>query len=189
MPRTCTCCASSARNCKILVAVGACAVNGGLPAQRNHLDLGICLQEVYLTEPGLANGLHSQRPRTAAAARQGASAARGRESRLLHSRLSAIGRRDLDIPDRPDRRTRRRARARPDPLRLRNSMSFELETAAQPAGCAASRSIRCRGSRATARSRILLDDDDRVHQVRLHIVEFRGFEKFVQGRPLLGSCR
>jgi NAD-reducing hydrogenase large subunit len=30
---------------------------------------------------------------------------------------------------------------------------------------------------------ILLDDDMRVHQVRLHIVEFRGFEKFIQGRP------
>jgi NAD-reducing hydrogenase large subunit len=30
---------------------------------------------------------------------------------------------------------------------------------------------------------ILLDADDRVHQVRLHIVEFRGFEKFIQGRP------
>ena len=27
-------------NCKILVAMGACAVTGGLPAQRNHLDLG-----------------------------------------------------------------------------------------------------------------------------------------------------
>ena len=30
---------------------------------------------------------------------------------------------------------------------------------------------------------ILLDDDNKVHQVRLHIVEFRGFEKFIQGRP------
>ncbi|MDP2808981.1 MAG: Ni/Fe hydrogenase subunit alpha [Rhodocyclaceae bacterium] len=30
---------------------------------------------------------------------------------------------------------------------------------------------------------ILLDEDNRVHQVRLHIVEFRGFEKFIQGRP------
>jgi NAD-reducing hydrogenase large subunit len=30
---------------------------------------------------------------------------------------------------------------------------------------------------------ILLDAEDRVHQVRLHIVEFRGFEKFIQGRP------
>ncbi len=44
------------RNCKILVAVGACAVTGGLPAQRNHLDIGACLQEVYLTEPSLSNG-------------------------------------------------------------------------------------------------------------------------------------
>jgi NAD-reducing hydrogenase small subunit len=43
-------------NCKILVAVGACAINGGLPAQRNHLDLGDILQEVYQTGPASANG-------------------------------------------------------------------------------------------------------------------------------------
>ncbi len=30
---------------------------------------------------------------------------------------------------------------------------------------------------------LLLDENDRVHEVRLHIVEFRGFEKFIQGRP------
>lgn len=30
---------------------------------------------------------------------------------------------------------------------------------------------------------LLLDDDNQVHQARLHIVEFRGFEKFIQGRP------
>jgi NAD-reducing hydrogenase large subunit len=30
---------------------------------------------------------------------------------------------------------------------------------------------------------ILLDAENRVHQVRLHIVEFRGFERFIQGRP------
>ena len=30
---------------------------------------------------------------------------------------------------------------------------------------------------------LLLDEEDRVRQARLHIVEFRGFEKFVQGRP------
>ncbi|WP_374677874.1 Ni/Fe hydrogenase subunit alpha [Piscinibacter sp.] len=30
---------------------------------------------------------------------------------------------------------------------------------------------------------ILLDDANRVQQVRLHIVEFRGFEKFIEGRP------
>ncbi|MAE64197.1 MAG: Ni/Fe hydrogenase subunit alpha [Phycisphaeraceae bacterium] len=30
---------------------------------------------------------------------------------------------------------------------------------------------------------ILLDEDNRVDQARLHIVEFRGFERFIQGRP------
>jgi NAD-reducing hydrogenase large subunit len=30
---------------------------------------------------------------------------------------------------------------------------------------------------------ILLDEQRKVHQVRLHIVEFRGFERFIQGRP------
>ena len=30
---------------------------------------------------------------------------------------------------------------------------------------------------------ILLDETNRVQQVRLHIVEFRGFEKFIEGRP------
>ncbi|MGO8755857.1 MAG: NADP oxidoreductase [Gallionellaceae bacterium] len=42
--------------CRILIAVGACAINGGLPAQRNHLPLASILEEVYHTEPGLAHG-------------------------------------------------------------------------------------------------------------------------------------
>jgi NAD-reducing hydrogenase small subunit len=43
-------------NCKTLIAIGACAITGGLPAQRNYLDVRDCLLEVYLTEPGLYNG-------------------------------------------------------------------------------------------------------------------------------------
>ena len=39
-------------NCKVLVALGACAVNGGLPAQRNHLDVGRCLTRVYRDRAG-----------------------------------------------------------------------------------------------------------------------------------------
>ena len=39
-------------HCKILVAVGACAINGGLPAQRNHLDVADILQKVYEDMPG-----------------------------------------------------------------------------------------------------------------------------------------
>lgn len=34
-------------NCATLVAVGACAINGGLPAQRNHLDVRNILRDVY----------------------------------------------------------------------------------------------------------------------------------------------
>ena len=43
-------------HCKTLVAVGACAINGGLPAQRNHLDLGEVLTAVYRNRPGLSAG-------------------------------------------------------------------------------------------------------------------------------------
>ncbi|MEI8324236.1 MAG: NADP oxidoreductase [Betaproteobacteria bacterium] len=43
-------------HCKTLVAVGACAINGGLPAQRNHLDLGVLLSEVYRSRAGLSAG-------------------------------------------------------------------------------------------------------------------------------------
>jgi NAD-reducing hydrogenase small subunit len=47
-------------NCKTLVAVGACAINGGLPAQRNQLDIGQILRDVYCTQTGL--GTTSQIP-------------------------------------------------------------------------------------------------------------------------------
>ena len=33
--------------CTVLVAVGACAITGGLPALRNHLDVGDIMQSVY----------------------------------------------------------------------------------------------------------------------------------------------
>jgi NAD-reducing hydrogenase small subunit len=42
--------------CKTLVAVGACAINGGLPAQRNRMDIGVILQDVYASRPGLRAG-------------------------------------------------------------------------------------------------------------------------------------
>ncbi len=45
------------RHCKVLIALGACAVNGGLPAQRNQVHLPVILDEVYQGGMGLANGL------------------------------------------------------------------------------------------------------------------------------------
>jgi len=42
-------------NCKILIAVGACAINGGVPAMRNHFNLCECLEEAYVNGVGVEN--------------------------------------------------------------------------------------------------------------------------------------
>lgn len=42
-------------NCTVLVAVGACALTGGLPAMRNHYGLAACLKEAYLDGTGVVN--------------------------------------------------------------------------------------------------------------------------------------
>ena len=62
-------------------------------------------------------------------------------------------------------------------------MTAALETAAHPAGLrrvAIDPVSRVEGH---GKVTILLDAANRVQQVRLHIVEFRGFEQFIQGRP------
>ncbi|GAB6067834.1 hydrogenase [Methylothermus subterraneus] len=43
------------RRCKILVAVGACAINGGIPALRNRYELSQCLAEAFLTGIGVTD--------------------------------------------------------------------------------------------------------------------------------------
>ena len=43
------------KSCKVLIAVGACAINGGLPALRNFIPLEECLAESYLTGEGIDN--------------------------------------------------------------------------------------------------------------------------------------
>ena len=65
-----------------------------------------------------------------------------------------------------------------------DSMPFALETAAADSSTLRRVAIdplsRVEGH---GKVTLLLDEDDQVQQVRLHIVEFRGFEKFIQGRP------
>jgi NAD-reducing hydrogenase small subunit len=39
------------KNCKILVSLGECAIMGGLPAMRNNIPIGECLEEAYLNGP------------------------------------------------------------------------------------------------------------------------------------------
>lgn len=62
-------------------------------------------------------------------------------------------------------------------------MYEHLETAANPAGL--KRVVVDPVSRVEGHGKVtlLLDAENRIHQARLHIVEFRGFEKFIQGRP------
>jgi NAD-reducing hydrogenase small subunit len=43
------------RQCKTLVALGACAVNGGIPAMRNQFELRDCLGEAYVNGVGVHN--------------------------------------------------------------------------------------------------------------------------------------
>lgn len=41
--------------CKFLVAVGACAINGGIPAMRNSISVESCLEEAYLDGIGISH--------------------------------------------------------------------------------------------------------------------------------------
>ena len=44
------------KHCRILVSVGACAINGGIPAMRNLVGLRECLEEAYLNGPTIEDG-------------------------------------------------------------------------------------------------------------------------------------
>jgi NAD-reducing hydrogenase large subunit len=62
-------------------------------------------------------------------------------------------------------------------------MNPSLETASHPEGLrrvAIEPLTRVEGH---GKVTLLLDEDNHIQQARLHIVEFRGFEKFIQGRP------
>jgi NAD-reducing hydrogenase small subunit len=45
------------KHCKVLVAMGACAINGGIPAMRNQFELRECLEESYVHGVGVANAM------------------------------------------------------------------------------------------------------------------------------------
>jgi NAD-reducing hydrogenase small subunit len=42
-------------NCDILISIGDCAVQGGIPALRNQVPLEECLREAYLEGPSVHN--------------------------------------------------------------------------------------------------------------------------------------
>lgn len=62
-------------------------------------------------------------------------------------------------------------------------MTFALETAANPDNLRRVTIEPLSRVEGHGKVTLLLDADGRIQQARLHIVEFRGFEKFIQGRP------
>jgi NAD-reducing hydrogenase small subunit len=46
------------KQCDILISLGDCAINGGVPAMRNNIPLRECLEEAYLKSPGVYNPLN-----------------------------------------------------------------------------------------------------------------------------------
>jgi NAD-reducing hydrogenase small subunit len=45
------------KHCKVLVAVGECALTGGIPAMRNTVPLKECMEEAYLKGPSVVDGV------------------------------------------------------------------------------------------------------------------------------------
>ena len=43
------------RHCKVLISVGDCAINGGIPALRNMVSLQECYEEAFLAGPTVVN--------------------------------------------------------------------------------------------------------------------------------------
>jgi NAD-reducing hydrogenase small subunit len=46
------------KHCDLLISLGDCAINGGVPAMRNNIPLRECLEEAYLKCPGVYNPLN-----------------------------------------------------------------------------------------------------------------------------------
>jgi NAD-reducing hydrogenase small subunit len=45
------------KHCKVIVAVGECALDGGVPRMRNMVPLKECLEEAYLRGPTVVDGV------------------------------------------------------------------------------------------------------------------------------------
>ena len=79
-------------HCRILVAIGECALTGGVPSMRNVVPLEECLEEAFVKGPSVVNGAGPERSRPAAHSRPGLSLPRGGQDRLLPARLSSVRR-------------------------------------------------------------------------------------------------
>ena len=188
-------------NCRILIAVGACAINGGVPAMRNHFSLRECLEESFLHGVGVD---HRQIPDDV-------------ELPLLLDEVHPIHEVvhiDYYLPGCPPSADESSACSATcwlagSPRSPKNSSTttegnlpwtrtkHHHQSRASRPDSGALPSIR---SRVEGHGKVnCCSMPHHVHEARLHIVEFRGFEKFIQGRPywevpffvqrLCGICR
>ena len=164
------------KHCDILVSVGDCATTGGVPALRNMVPLEECLKEAYRPRPVRPQPERPdpERPGDPAPARQGLPRSRGGQDRLPPAGLPA----ERGHPVAGAHGAARRAADRPA-LRARSSTT-EVEHGHDGKRIVIEPLTRVEGH---GKVTILLDEAGKVAQARLHIVEFRGFERFIQGRP------
>ena len=99
------------KHCKVLISVGDCAINGGIPALRNMVPLKECYDEAFLNGPTVVNperqGAGRRRDSRSSSTRSTLS--RGGQDRLPPARLPAVGRHALGRADRAARRRDRSA--------------------------------------------------------------------------------
>ena len=105
------------KRCKCLVALGDCAMMGGIVNMRNSFDMQEALNRAYIETESTVDGKIPMSPELGAAD-QVASGQRGRRCRRLRPRLSALGRRDLLRPERTGRRPHARGQGREFEIRL-----------------------------------------------------------------------
>ena len=83
MPKTSMCCAGSGKQCKVLIAIGACAINGGPVCAAQPPAATVTILAGSIAPPASRTVSSPTIPGTAAAAQQGAPDPRGGEGRYF----------------------------------------------------------------------------------------------------------
>ena len=147
------------QHCKVLISVGDCAINGGIPALRNTVPLEECYARGLPRRPvgGQPERQDPRRPGDPAAARQGLPLPRGGQDRLPPARLPAVGRHAVGGADRAARPASRSS----CPTSSSSTTEPEEMPCRSPSQDASSSSpvTRVEGH---GKVTILLDDDNRV---------------------------
>ena len=173
------------KHCRILVSVGACAINGGVPAMRNTVGLRECLEAVYLHGLSLEGG---------------GMIPNDEDLPLLLDRVypsHEVVKIDYFLPGCPpsgdaiweglkalltgnDAGTALRAvQVRIMTHHERAYAMSDVQVSQGPRKIVIDPVTRVEGH---GKVTIRLNEAGEVEQARFHIVEFRGFERFIQGR-------